>query len=182
MIYELKCLLKCWFGDCVLTEQWYNIWFNKNDIQKVDNILKTSEPLINNYLEYDTDDIRELIALTILYDQVPRHIYRNTKKAYDYQSISLNYAKKALQQKIDLNLYYISIIICLIHTENIDEQILAKKTLDKCDITQEYKIALNKIINNHYERVSLFGRIPERNKILSRENTVHESVYLNAIY
>lgn len=119
MIYELKCLLKCLFSDCVLTEQWYNIWFNKNDIQKVDNILKTSEPLINNYLEYDTDDIRELIALTILYDRVPpRHIYRNTKKAYDYHSISLNYAKKALQQKIDLNLYYIPIIICLIHTEN----------------------------------------------------------------
>lgn len=182
MIYELKSLLKYWFGNFVLGDQWKNIWFNKDDIGKVDAVLKNFEPMLDIFSNYETDNINELVALTILYDQIPRHLYRNTKKAYEYHDTSLIYAKKALQKNIEIDLYYIPLIICLIHTENIVEQRLAVKTLERVQISQEYIIVLNKIINNHYERVSLFGRIPERNRILSRKNTDAESAYLNSLY
>lgn len=182
MLYELKMLLKYWFGNHILKDQWSEIWFNKNNIEKVDSVLKNFESLLDKFHKYDTDDNRELVALTILYDQIPRHLYRGTKKAYEYHNTSLIYAKKALQQNISVDLYYIPLIICLIHTENIVEQKLAVDTLEKVQISQEYKIVLSKIINNHYERVSIFGRIPERNRILSRKNTGAETAYLNGLY
>jgi uncharacterized protein (DUF924 family) len=42
--------------------------------------------------------------------------------------------------------------------------------------------ALHIITINHKDRIELFNRIPERNKILGRINTDKELIYLNSIY
>lgn len=41
---------------------------------------------------------------------------------------------------------------------------------------------LNNIFNNHNDRIMMFDRIPERNRILGRKSTDREITYLNAIY
>lgn len=37
------------------------------------------------------------------------------------------------------------------------------------------------IHNNHYERIKMFGRIPERNKYLGRINTEAENIYIKTV-
>jgi uncharacterized protein (DUF924 family) len=47
--------------------------------------------------------------------------------------------------------------------------------------SEQIRNAMKKIIHNHSERILLFGRIPERNKILGRISTSEELTYLKAL-
>jgi uncharacterized protein (DUF924 family) len=168
--------------------QWINVWFAKGELQKnIDAYLTKYEPLIKKYTNYQPTNLIETIALIILYDQIPRNIFRKKPEAYLYDSIS-NYWTHQLLEKFDdlpLNIK-LTLIICLVHSENIHDHDLIKEKMplikkdSKCDMS--IYNALHIITINHKDRIELFNRIPERNKILGRINTDKELIYLNSIY
>lgn len=174
-----------------LIHNWTNIWFAKNEEQKkIDKSLQRYEHLINELIYYEPINLIEKIAMIILYDQITRNIYRGTPKAYSYDFISLrlclslinsdNYIKLPLHIKITL-------MICLIHSENAENQNLAKKLfqdINKFDHRNEWDIlnSLKLIIDRHNDRIDLFGRIPERNSIIGRASTEKELIFLKNIY
>lgn len=197
---ELFLLYRYWYFDSNITKsiskitsvdiinQWINTWFAKNDAQKkIDVDLKIYEEYLDHYQDFKTDNIYEYITLIVLYDQIPRNIYRGTSQAYKYDSIARKYIEKVIPYFESLNLIFqLTIVIGLVHSENIGDHKInilfgdKIKTNKLCD--PHIWNSLNSIIKNHRDRVTYFGRIPERNKFLGRQNTYEEEVYLSSIY
>ncbi len=167
-----------------VSQCWINTWFAKNTNQiRVDNELKIFEEMYNKYKNYDPTYLYEYVALIILYDQIPRNIYRNTEKAYQTDSIAFKYAK-FLSQFIDYLPLHVNIFVILsyCHQESVEShqecKLLIKKIVTKYSDFEIIK-SLESIFYNHYDRIMLFGRIPERNNILNRKSSEQENIYMN---
>jgi uncharacterized protein (DUF924 family) len=166
---------------------WLNKWFCKGNKQKIiDDYLKKYDNMIDKYVSYEPKNLFETIGIIILYDQITRNIYRKTAKAYLYDNIALKYAKLLLNDFDNLFFgFQLTITLCLIHSENINDLYIAKQLITKIKNNKycDYRLynSLRSIFNNHYDRILLFGRIPERNKFLHRISTHNETVYLNNI-
>lgn len=166
-----------------LDDIWINIWFAKGDSQKsIDEELKRFEYYYNKYKDYEPTYLYEYIALIILYDQIPRNIFRNSAKAYETDGIAFKHAEYLMKYINFMPMHLcIPIIMSYVHCESLD---ILKKTKDIIhDIGKKYYNhnifpSLNAIFQNHYDRITLFGRIPERNKFLNRISTESELVYL----
>jgi uncharacterized protein (DUF924 family) len=170
---------------CII-ENWKNLWFAKNQLQKeVDIKLKNYEFMINEYINYKPTHIIEYIGLIILYDQFTRNIYRGSPEAYKYDYISRQYSLYLLELIDYLPTHFIiTIIICLIHSENLDIQKRIKNiVLTNIKLKKLYTLypTIKQIINNHYERILFFGRIPERNIILNRKSTNEEICFMQCL-
>lgn len=170
----------------LIHENWLNIWFAKNNKQKIiDQELTCYEEMYNNYINYDPTYLYEFIGLIILYDQIPRNIFRNTSKAYATDHIAFKHAK-FLSQFVDYLPLHVNIFIVLsfCHQESLSEHKLCEQILNK--LYDKYKNSnsmimesLKNIFHNHYDRIKLFGRIPERNRLLNRQSTILETVYMD---
>lgn len=174
-----------------MREQWENVWFAKGDLQKK---IDTEMTKLFSHL-YDEkklcsncSNIHEDIALIILYDQMPRNIFRGTSKAYFYDSIALEIANKYINNiyyVLSLPLHYsIQLILCLIHSESIVDQNYSLQIIS--ELEEQYKFndiikQIKKIAENHKLRIELFGRIPERNILLGRKTTECEHAFMNAL-
>ena len=169
----------------IIHDKWLNIWFAKNDQQiKVDEELKMFEEYYDKYKNYDPTYLYEYIALIILYDQVPRNIFRNTPKAYETDNIAFKHAS-FLVDYIKYLPFHICIFIVLshCHQESIDVHGKCKNILNvvkqkHLSIYHNIFTTLNALFENHYERIKIFGRIPERNSILGRISSEKEIVYM----
>jgi uncharacterized protein (DUF924 family) len=167
-----------------LTEQWTTVWFAKKDLQVImDKELLQYESLIEDLKDYKPTEFYEKMALIVLYDQIPRNIFRKTSKAYEYDSIARDICLDLLGSIQEVGIQYrLTLLICLCHSENIEHQTYVReyvKTLR--DEFKDYKEVINamtKISDNHYIRVSQFGRIPERNPYVGRTNTEAENDFL----
>jgi uncharacterized protein (DUF924 family) len=170
--------------------QWCNIWFVKGLQQKqIDNKLKNDyEYMIEKYINYEPQNLYEIVGMIILYDQITRNIYRSTPNAYKYDKISYKLAKQ-LNNSINSNTFslciQLTINICLLHSENIHDQNIVQDNLQKIKLNSkcDYSlyIALFNISKNHLDRIKLFNRFPERNKIVGRISTHDELVYMSSI-
>ena len=170
-----------------ILNQWTNVWFAKEEKQiKVDEYLRRYEYMIEKYVSYEPNTLIERISLVILYDQVIRNIFRGTGKAYNYDPIALHHAKE-LMEIFDQHPFCVklTVILCFIHSENIKDfdTIASKIGIIRNDMKCDQKLfnALNNIVSRHRERVELFGRIPERNIMISRCSTEREFIYLKNI-
>lgn len=169
-----------------ILSNWTNIWFAKNAEQtKIDKELKIFEKLYDKYKDYDPTYLYEYVAMIILYDQIPRNIFRKTPKAYETDHIAFKHAK-FLSNYIDYMPFHVNIFIILsfCHQELKETHIECSKLIqiikDKY-VKKYFQIVniLSQIYQNHYDRILLFGRIPERNIILNRPSTEEEKVFIN---
>lgn len=174
----------------LLREKWEKLWFAKNSQQKlIDKQLEMYEGLLERCIEYKPQNVIEKLGMIILFDQIPRNIYRKTERAYKYDDISRKYALDLLESNNEQNkenpVQLITIILSLIHSENLQHQILAKENINFLYTTtiDVYILdSLRGISNNHFERINLFSRIPERNKYIGRKSTEEELIYMKNLY
>ncbi len=167
---------------------WTSIWFAKNAEQtQIDKDLRRFEPMYNKYKNYDPTYLYEYIGLIILYDQIPRNIYRNSPKAYETDSIAFTHAS-FLSSYIDYLPFHINIFIILAfsHQECLQSHKMCALFIEKIKekFEKNYFEITNTLITlfqNHYDRIQLFGRIPERNKILNRQSTHQELVFMSSL-
>ncbi len=118
------------------------------------------------------------LALCILLDQFPRNMFRDTAKAFATDSKALVVSKYALAKGFDQVLVPIKrrfLYLPFEHSENLNDQ---RKCVDlfekmKKDDPLGYDYALR-----HLKIIEQFGRVPRRNKVLSRMNTPEEEDYL----
>lgn len=175
-----------------LEEIWKSKWFAKNDEQKeMDKYLTKYEDLLKaeaeNFEENmkQTNSIFEHISRVILFDQIPRNIYRNSAKAYEFDEKARTIVKKYITPTLlDFPLHVIcTALICLLHSEELEDQEYVEKSIDnlkECYREEFIQVIsmLSGIHKNHMERVKLFGRIPERNVYLGRESSQAEISYI----
>lgn len=126
------------------------------------------------------------LALVLLLDQFPRHIYRNQSQAYQLDPMARGLVLEGIQKGDDKDLYPIErafFYLPLEHAEDpamqalsvrLYQQLLAESPPGMKFYMQEflrYAIA-------HQQQIARFGRFPHRNVALRRQPTPEETLFL----
>jgi uncharacterized protein (DUF924 family) len=125
-----------------------------------------------------------LLALTILLDQLPRNMYRDTARMYQHDALGL-LASEAARREIsdDLPLVHrMFLSVPLMHVENL---ILQERMLRDFEVLVDlaasrssknlgfFRFALD-YARRHVDMIREFGRFPHRNALLGRTSTAAE--------
>ena len=120
------------------------------------------------------------MALIILFDQLPRNMFRNKPEAFGSDHLALECAKKAIEQNFDSSLLPIQrwfIYIPFEHSENLKDQRTCVKLFSSLEHHPESAGTIE-YAHRHLEVIERFGRFPHRNVILGRESTKEELEFL----
>ncbi len=174
-----KAILDFWF-----IESGMNDWFNQNDEfdNKIRNqFLKDLKKAINNDYDEWQDKPEECVALVILLDQFSRNLFRDNSKAFeqDYktrlivnEAVDRGFLEELNQTKIHF------LLLPLIHSEDISDHEFGHKLIDTYLKSYEDYKKVKKAWDDHTVPIKKFGRYPHRNKILKRETTPEEEIFL----
>lgn len=117
------------------------------------------------------------LALCILLDQVPRHIFRGTPRAFATDAQALAVARHAVDKGFDLGMaedQRLFVYLPFEHAEDMDSQrqsvrLFASRTTNADHL--DYACL-------HLAVICRFGRFPHRNAALGRETTPEEQAFL----
>lgn len=154
-------------------------WFEKNDTFDAE--------FRNRFLELhyaaarrECDDWSEhaegSLALMILLDQFPRNCFRGTGHMYATDPLARHFAEKAIAAGQDLALdeeLRVFLYLPYEHSEHLADQ------LKSVDLTTAKAQSYLKYAVEHLEIIQRFGRFPHRNRMLGRETTPQEQVFLD---
>jgi len=197
--HTLYQLLVDWYGTTNLnrslsstqvTDQWTTVWFAKREQQKlIDQKLMKYHSAIEYFIGFQPTTLLEKMAMIILYDQITRNIFRGTENAYKYDHIARQIAL-TLVETVSLSelpiQFLLTILICLIHSEQIEhldlvESLIQQYVVKNPSIDSNLLMSLSGIAKNHYDRIQLFGRIPERNRFIGRQSNPSEISFMEAV-
>ena len=146
-----------------------------------DKFLKDYELASQN--EYDDwqDQPMSALALVILFDQFSRNMFRDDKKSFaqDHKTrLIVNDAVYAgyLEAMNESQRFFM--ILPLIHSEEITDHDMAYYLLNKYLREHEGYVQIKKFWQDHTKAIRQFHRYPHRNKILGRESTEEEILFL----
>ncbi|TIM33130.1 MAG: DUF924 family protein [Mesorhizobium sp.] len=154
-------------------------WFEKNDAFDAE--------FRNRFLDLhyaaarrECDDWSEhaegSLALMILLDQFPRNCFRGTGHMYATDPLARHFAEKAIAAGQDLALdeeLRVFLYLPYEHSEHLADQ------LKSVDLTTAKAQSYLKYAVEHLEIIRRFGRFPHRNRMLGRETTPEEQVFLD---
>ncbi|MGY0218153.1 DUF924 family protein [Endozoicomonadaceae bacterium StTr2] len=131
---------------------------------------------------------RGTLALILVLDQLPRNLFRGTKRAFDGDSRAINLAKKLYKTGKIMQLNGDeSIFACMPyqHSESLDDQQqgvdLYKQIANSASAS--FKNIAQSSVNFsmlHRDIIQRFGRFPHRNQALGRQMTSEEQQWLDA--
>jgi uncharacterized protein (DUF924 family) len=134
------------------------------------------EAALAGQLESWTLDARGALALVILLDQFPRHIWRGTAKAFAGDRLAREAADNAIHMAFDWQLdpkARTFLYLPFEHSEDIGHQ---RKALD---LFRERATAdAVEWAEKHLRIIERFGRFPHRNSALGRDSTPEEVEFL----
>ncbi|MBC8028185.1 MAG: DUF924 domain-containing protein [Steroidobacteraceae bacterium] len=191
-------ILDYWFGQgpldsARLTER-TAFWFGGDGAEKTAardaDIREKLEPLLLRAARGEFDSWaatpRRRLALILLFDQVPRNIYRGTANSFAFDTKSLSLAVEGLHLAADQALdpaermfFYLP----LEHAESLEAQDAAVKAFERladeapAELREFFAYTL-KYAHGHRDIVAKFGRFPHRNEALRRDSTPAEIEWL----
>jgi uncharacterized protein (DUF924 family) len=131
-----------------------------------------------------------LLALTILLDQIPRNIYRDTKEMYTHDVLGLLVSDLARTKGVDrLPLtQQMFLSVPLMHVENltIQQRMLAdfERFVELAQTRSSQNVGFWKFAldyaKRHVDVIQKYGRFPHRNAILGRTSTDAETEFLKS--
>lgn len=176
----------------------YNFWFDtfKNPIKwlscckEYDNMISNKyknvlDKMYNNDISYNFSNIKECLETVIMIDQVPRHIYRDTEKAYYFEEIGRTIVYKNLENVDHYNFYEnVFFLMPLNHSENIEDKVnliviynnLIKKYPDQIVRIKRFI----KMIKYRKEILEKYGRYPKRHFRMNCKLNEDEMKYINS--
>ncbi len=186
-------LLGFWFGNPgsadLPTSDRTNLWFGETDVVKQ----KLLQAFSQEYEAAASGDLiewsntpRGRLALIILLDQFPRYIHRRSPQAFAYDVTAQQLCIEGLRDKMDQSLTLIERVFFympLVHAEDAESQEKSIRlyqdlvSLSMSETTQIYQLFLA-YAYAHFRVIKEFGRFPQRNKVLGRESTDAELVFL----
>lgn len=177
----VKEILKFWFGDKSDKDFGEPKFFWFSSTPEIDSNIK------NKYEGYhlkakagDLDSYmssaEDTLALIILLDQFPRNMYRGTPQAFAADYKALEVAKFAVAQGYDQQLLTFQqpfMYLPFMHSEGLADQNKCVELFEAMGETMNLKYAYG-----HRDLIMRFGRFPHRNKILNRDSTPEEILFL----
>ncbi|KLI64559.1 DUF924 family protein [Aurantiacibacter marinus] len=125
-----------------------------------------------------TSDPGTALASVLLFDQMPRNIYRGTPRAFAFDPLACAIAHEALDCGYDLAVPLRQaqfLAMPLMHSEDIADQRRALEIFRRINGGRNFGFA-----RSHYRMIARFGRFPHRNDILGRETTSAERRAIDA--
>jgi len=156
-------------------------WFQQNDA--VDEEIRerfavTHEMAADGLCNHWAVDADGSLALIIVLDQFPRHMHRNTPKAFASDERALLIAKQAVHKGFDQILEPVKrgfLYLPYQHSELLTDQ---KKSVELFGGMVDDNPAGDMYARRHLVPIEKFGRFPHRNEILGRQSTEEEVEFL----
>ena len=121
--------------------------------------------------EFLTDPLTALAAV-LLFDQLPRNLYRKSARAFAFDPLARSIAKGALARGWDAPLTLPQrqfLAMPLMHSEHIADQRMSLAIYARLGPRYGWPFAVS-----HYRMIARFGRFPHRNAVLGRPSTEAE--------
>lgn len=121
---------------------------------------------------------RGRLALIIVLDQFPRHVYRGAPEAYASDGTAQRLAREGIEARVDEQLNVAErqfFYLPLMHAEDRDVQ---AQSVERFTALRDEMEAVLGFALGHRDIVARFGRFPHRNAILKRESTAEEAAFL----
>ena len=182
---RIEQILNFWFGSPESSNygKRRKIWFSKDpnfDRDISDRFLSDYEAAVAGHYNGWTVFPDGCLALILLFDQFPRHIFRGDRRAFTTDDQALATAQQAIAQGFDQALLPVQrmfIYLPFEHSENLEHQRLSVELLrplsDDPETADTFPYAVR-----HKEIIERFGRFPHRNQILGRTTTPEEAEFL----
>lgn len=174
MATQPKDVLDFWFS-----AQMRANWFEKSeaiDTQIREKFLVAYEDARNDKMENWKQQAESALALTIIFDQFPRNMFRGLPRAFESDGLARDVAIQALDHDFDRQLsaeqrqfFYLP----LMHSENLADQKRSVELYEKLADPLSLDFA-----RQHLDIIERFNRFPHRNKVLGRESTPEEIEFL----
>lgn len=168
-------MLDFWFGE-IEPENWFTQDDAFDALVRQRFLKPVQQALAGKYDDWRLHP-QSRLALIILLDQMPRNIFRGTKRAYDGDAMALDLTFDALldnqlDTEPDANKRAF-LLMPLMHSEELHIQEKAVALFaDYCgDIQEDYA-------KRHLAGIEEFGRFPHRNEALGRKSSAAEKKYL----
>ena len=117
------------------------------------------------------------LALILLFDQIPRNIFRNAPKAFATDPLARDLTTYALDHGFDAHLSTEEKLFLYLPYEHAEDLALQERSVRLFQgITQDKEILY--FADRHKEIIERFGRFPHRNQILGRQSTAEELAFL----
>jgi len=117
-------------------------------------------------------------AAVLLFDQVPRNLYRDTATAFAFDPLARTICREALARGWDKGLNREErqfLAMPLMHSEQITDQLASLRYFTTLGSAFVLSFA-----RSHYRMVARFGRFPHRNELLGRKSTPAELAAVEA--
>lgn len=183
-----------WFGD---TSDWVEVakrnnarWFrNGSDLDGEirerfgDAVAQARAGALAHWLQKP----ETLLALVLLLDQFPRHIFRGTANAFASDEQALAACRQGIDRGLDRCMSHVErgfFYLPLQHAEDLVAQRLSVELLGQCacEAPESLVDVMSETLRYgevHRDIVERFGRFPHRNQILGRKSTAQEQAYLD---
>lgn len=191
---EARAVREYWFGALPLTPQaldrrmdfWFGPGAERHDEEIRSRFGGLLERAAAGELAGWADGPRRRLSLIILLDQFPRHVFRGTTRAFEYDALALALALTGMQSAADGALDFserLFFYMPLEHAESLeaqDESVAAFRRL-LAEVPRELHAAFEgtlRYAEEHRSIVERFGRFPHRNALLGRPSTPEELEWL----
>lgn len=169
-------ILSFWFGEVTPAQ-----WFQSNpdfDAEVRRRFARDHRMALDGIYDGWMEDVDGALALTILFDQFPRNMYRGQAAAYGTDPQARDVASHALDKRFDVlvpplkrRFFYLPFE----HSEDMADQdrsvALFAAMKDADPVAYDYAL-------RHREVISRFGRFPHRNLAMGRTSSADELTYL----
>lgn len=138
---------------------------------------RAAEAAARGELDGWADTPEGALALVLLLDQVPRHLYRGDARAFDGDAAARAVTRRAIEAGFDRELdqaQRLFLYLPLEHSEALADQEDCCRLMEELTDNPEWA----DYARQHRDIIARFGRFPHRNTILGRESTAEERDFL----
>jgi uncharacterized protein (DUF924 family) len=167
-------IVEFWFSDAVRP-----LWFGATpefDKQVRERFELLWQQGAQGKLDGWVENVAGALALVILLDQIPLNIYRGQARSFSTEAKARDIAWYVIDKGWDVNLpdeQKAFLYMPFMHSESLADQDRSVALYEAAKLDNNLKFA-----KHHRDIIRRFGRFPHRNKILGRESSEAEEVYL----
>ncbi len=169
-------ILSFWFAECH-PQQWFGLDPQFDD-EIAQRFLLNYEMACDGLNDQWAADASGCLALCLLLDQFPRHMFRATSRMFATDMEAVAIAKHALLKGFDLELppeQRLFLYMPFTHSEKASDQ---KRSITLFEGLAEHDPRRYEVVQKRFEVFSRFGRFPQRNAVLGRQSSKEELLYL----